>query len=231
MEPKLGQSMRGIARNWGVSAPYVSKFIRRSGLTPLPDGSYDLAQATRLREKYTIVGRGQRKLQRAKARQAARAEVRTATAPQAERSIRMCDICGQAHWFWTHAICSVCHSDYVLYSARRIDHSPDPQRFCSDKCAGTAPPPPRKLICQQCADPEGYYADSARRDGDSGDPQRYCDQDCENDAAMAKTQKETRYRLWVHAILEHGDTKEDLEERGWSSWGGGRPWPRKRKAR
>jgi hypothetical protein len=218
-----GISQREYAKLAGVRPSYVQRLVATGKLPVLPDGSLDSVACDAARAKFTRVGRGQRRWQRRHPESAERT-----IAPQAEKSIRMCNLCGQPHWFWTHANCSVCNEDYVLYSAPRIDHSPDPQRFCSAKCAGTAPPPPKKIICQQCADPAGYFADEARQ-RDSGAPQRFCDMDCENDAAMGKTRVETQYRLWVHAILEYGDTPKDLKERGWGDWGGGRPWPRKRR--
>ena len=89
---------------------------------------------------------------------------------------------------------------------------------------------PKRIICHQCGDPEGYELEWART-LDSPDPARFCDLDCANDYALRVTREQTRFRLWIHAIVEIGNTKKDLAEMGWADWGGGAPWPKRKKAR
>ena len=96
--------------------------------------------------------------------------------------------------------------------------------------SGTGPRPPKRIVCQQCGDPEGYELEWART-LDSPDPARFCDLDCANDNAMRVTREQTRFRLWIDAIVEIGNTKKDLAEMGWVDWGGEAPWPNRKKAR
>jgi transposase-like protein len=61
MQATVGVSLREIARRWGCSAPYVSKFLKRCNMEPLADGSYDPEEATRLRAQYTVPDRGRKR--------------------------------------------------------------------------------------------------------------------------------------------------------------------------
>ncbi len=60
-EPVSGIGVREIGRRWGTSGAYVSQFLKKAGLKPLPGGGYDLVEATRLRACHTVVGRGQKR--------------------------------------------------------------------------------------------------------------------------------------------------------------------------
>jgi hypothetical protein len=91
-------SLREIARRWDVEPSYVSKFLKRVGISAGPGGKYDYAAATAAREQHTLVGTGIRKRMEP-------AEVKTrvsktaATAlwppgPQMPGPTHRCDACG-----------------------------------------------------------------------------------------------------------------------------------------
>ena len=59
-----GIGVREIGRRWGTSGAYVSQFLKKSGLKPMPGGGYDFAEVTRLRQRFTVGGRGRKKWDR-----------------------------------------------------------------------------------------------------------------------------------------------------------------------
>jgi hypothetical protein len=218
---KQGISVRGIAREWGVSVSYVSTFLKRAGLGPFSDGSYDLVAATAARAKHTRAGKGQRKWARRHGTPKAAQEQRTGTevAP----------------------ICEGCGSHYIAeYSKNSL--TPTPSRFCSASCeadcnsgltqkeiarrrdSGISPrklkfakrpeyvPPPRpKPIFRTCSGCGGLY-DMNSNDLQiltPDDVERFCSSNCEHMVRNGLTRAEIQ-RYEKTAAAEGGETQAQI---------------------
>ncbi len=102
---RAGTGVCEIARAWGTSAPYVTKFLRRVGLQPLENGRYDLAEATRLRAQYTVVGGCWQR--------------RHENEPMGVRN--------------SFLECQGCRESYSFIDSRQIG-TPHPERYCTPAC-------------------------------------------------------------------------------------------------
>lgn len=210
---KQGVSIRAIARKWGVDASYVSRFLKRAGQAPLPDGSYDHEAATAARERYTIIGKGQRTCERTQAHQRSIAKADPVTAPT----------------------CEGCGDHYVSEYSRNSD-TPTPERFCSASCeqdtkdgytpeeiarrrercipnkaprfvhrpSTWTPPPKPAPIVRVCPGCGGRYD---LNDFESRDP--YCSGSCEHSVELGLTREEIRRSIRT-GMLETGSTRKQV---------------------
>jgi len=216
-----GTSLRGIAREWGVSPSYVSGFLKRVGIQPFPDGSYDLAGATAARKKYTLAGSGQRKWAVRHGQPAAAAQVASGT-PVAP----VCQACGARYiaeyarncntLTWQRFCSASCEADFnaglpmaKIASRRDRGISPEKIRF-AEPPKWTPPPRPTPIvrICQGC---RGRY-DAA--DIDSilipDDRDSYCSSNCEYSVQQGLTPEEIRRHIKIGAA-ESGDPTDAPE--------------------
>jgi len=67
-ERTKGLSTREIAKRWGVSQPYVVKFLQQAGINQVAGGGYDIAVATAARNHYTRPGVGVDRYRRSQTR-------------------------------------------------------------------------------------------------------------------------------------------------------------------
>jgi len=220
---KQGLSRRGYAAHAGVSVSYVQKLITRGAIKLLPDGSIDAVAADAGRAKYTIIGKGQRKLERAKARKAARAEVRTITG-------LTCEACGalyrREHSAKTAApnpdrfCCSDCQADTEAgMSAARIrrrrergtvnDNAKRPVR------PAYIPPPPLPQDLRTCLQCTGIY-DLLDHDFPAADKTRFCNQDCQDDFFAGVDRMSTQQRIRMD--FEGGIEPEELRTKSYLNY-------------
>lgn len=216
---KQGVSVREIARRWVCSASYVSQFLKRAGLDPLLDGSYDLAEATRRRENYTIIGRGKRKWDRRHPATVVSPSPGTTSAP----------------------VCQGCGDRYVQAYSRNLA-TPDPTRFCSASCQqdvkdgftpkeiarrrergipnanpayGEAPEwkPPAKPapIVRTCSGCGGRYD---VRDAHCDEPEIYCHTTCQRYIREGVTRAEIRRHLRTQSAEDGDYTRAELTSEG-----------------
>jgi hypothetical protein len=223
---KQGISVRGIAREWGISVSYVSTFLKRAGLGPFSDGSYDLGAATAARTKYTRAGKGQRKFERAQARREHPAK--------ALAGVPICEACG----------------DHYIEKYSRNWGTPTPSRYCSPSCEqdvkdgftseqianrrekGIAnkqrryvqhnpkwtPPPKPTPIVRTCSACGGHY-DMADPEagGVKRDLERFCSDHCEHMVDSGLTREEIR-RHYRRCAAEDGETSKEVPSDGVFDW-------------
>lgn len=208
---KQGKSIRSIATEWGCSHSYVVRFLKRAGLGPFPDGSYDGDEAARLRKRYTIVGRGQRRYERRQGR-AVRRGVAALT----------CDACGALYrremsmkLATPHPerfCCSDCEADVEQgLTAKQIRRRRD-RGICNDNAARPSPrkyvPPPKQRDIRECVACGGKYDALERHTNTSRDPSRFCHEVCELDYLAGVDLGSVQQRLRLEAVLGGADEDE-----------------------
>jgi hypothetical protein len=110
-ETKQGVSQRQYAKQAGCSAAYIQKLISQGKLPVLQDGTLDPDACDAARAKFTRVGRGKRRWER-------RHGTRRTPLGLMFRRVT-CSGCGES----------------VRVSDNQMCDSPDPERFCTPKCA------------------------------------------------------------------------------------------------
>jgi hypothetical protein len=105
-----GISQRAYAKLAGIRPSYVQRLVAEGKLPTLSDGSLDRQACDEARKRTTVVGKGQRRWSR-----------RHGTGRTADERFRRfaCLGCGEN----------------VSVDASRDAASPDPERFCTPKCA------------------------------------------------------------------------------------------------
>lgn len=217
---RQGVSSREIARMWDVSSPYVTKLLRRMGIGPLPGGGYDLEEATRLRKKFTNVGRGKRKWLR-----------RHPDGYPTAATALTCEACGARYRLETSArtgtphpqkfCCTDCEQDLLdglsdKQIRRRRDRGKINNHAVRPPSMPAKPPEPVRRDLRQCLACGGTF-DALQGEfyrGRLPKDSRFCDWDCEADFGVGVDRASTQQRIRM-ACSEGMFTEEDLRTKSY----------------